>query len=292
MSIQVDPEFVSSRRIGDAMVTVIREGWFGAIPLVSWLKAPEEVARQLMPHADAKGNVAFDFNAAHIRLGDASILIDPGWGDLDPDSPLGKYYAEELRVRQTAGIVAGLASIGITPEQITHVIITHTDEDHFLGATVERDGQLVPLYPRARHLLMRHGWNEIPDRAKADSPTALCLGALEREGLLDLVEDNHVVAPGVIMLHTPGESANHSIVRVQSAGRTFYYLGDLIHDAFEFNHPDLFFEWHDEDAIRGSRARFLAEPALSEAVLAYTHRDFPAWGRLVSSEAGYLWEAL
>ncbi len=289
---QSEAEFVSSRRIGEAVVTIIREGWFGAIPLVSWLKAPEEVARRLMPQANAKGDVAFDFNAAHIRLGDASILIDPGWGDLDPDTPLAKYYAEELRVRRTAGIVAGLASLGIAPEQITQVIITHTDEDHFLGATVRHDGQLVPLYPKARHLLMRHGWDEIPDRDKPDSPTALCLGALESEGLIDLVDDNHEVAPGVTMLHTPGECANHSIVRLQSDGQTFYYLGDLIHDAFEFNHPDLFFEWHDEDAIRASRARFLAEPALSEAILAYTHRDFPAWGRLAPTEAGYVWEVV
>jgi glyoxylase-like metal-dependent hydrolase (beta-lactamase superfamily II) len=290
MAQQPDAEFVSSRRIGEATVTIIRDGTFGAVPLVPWLQVPEAQARQVLPQANARGEVAFDLNAAHVRLGNASILIDPGWGELDSATYPTTYYLGELQARRSPGVAAGLAAIGIQPEQITHVILTHTDEDHFLGVTVERDGRPVVRYPRARHLLMRHGWDANPERAKPDSDTAIRLGALERQGLLDLVDDNHEVVPGVTMLHTPGESPNHSIVRVQSAGQTFYYLGDLIHHGFEIEHPDWFFEWHDRDAIRASRERFFAEPALSQAVLVYTHGDFPAWGRVVPTAAGYRWE--
>jgi hypothetical protein len=83
MAQQPDAGFVSSRRIGEATVTIIRDGTFGAVPLVPWLQVPEEQARQVLPRANARGEVSFDLNAAHVRLGSASILIDPGWGDLD-----------------------------------------------------------------------------------------------------------------------------------------------------------------------------------------------------------------
>src|SRR5579859_6401346 len=99
MTAQPEAEFVSSRRIGDATVTIIRDGTFGAVPLVPWLQVPEEQARQVLPRANAKGEVAFDLNAAHIRLGAASILIDPGWGELDSDTYPTTYYLEELQAQ-------------------------------------------------------------------------------------------------------------------------------------------------------------------------------------------------
>ena len=290
MTVQSSAEFVSSRRIGDATVTIIRDGTFGAVPLVAWFQVPEGQVRAAMPGANAQGEIAFDLNAAHVRLGSASILIDPGWGDLDTDTYPVTWYLGELQARRSPGVPAGLAAIGIQPEQITHVILTHTDEDHVLGVTMQRDGQRVPRYPHARHLLLRHGWAENPERAKPDSETALCLGEIEQRGLLDLVEDNHEVVPGVTMLHTPGESPRHFIVRVYSGGESFYYLGDLFHHVCEVEHPDWFCEWHDQPALSASRRRFFADPEVSRAMLVYTHGDFPAWGRLAPTATGYRWE--
>src|SRR5437879_11749134 len=75
-------EYVSSRRIGDATVTIISDG---VLPWALEMQVPESDWRRAMPEAGADGKVLLGINAAHIQLGDASILIDPGFDDPESD---------------------------------------------------------------------------------------------------------------------------------------------------------------------------------------------------------------
>ncbi|MGH2458285.1 MAG: MBL fold metallo-hydrolase, partial [Chloroflexota bacterium] len=119
---------------------------------------------------------------------------------------------------------------------------------------------------------------------------ALHLGTLERLGRLDLVEGDHEVAPGVSMLHAPGESAGHSVVRVHSGGESFYFLGDLFHHTCEVEHLDWISPGRDRDLARASRSRILAEATAGRSTLVFSHRPFPGWGQVVRTGAGYRWE--
>lgn len=134
--------YVSSRRFGDATVTLISEGTF---PWRLAIEAPENEWRQAMPDADADGAVPLGVTAVHLRLGDASVLIDPGLGEGSETVFPG--------LQRTPGLLAGLESIGVQPEAITHVLITHAHDDHYMGLTTERDGQRVAIFPNARHLI-------------------------------------------------------------------------------------------------------------------------------------------
>src|SRR6185312_10415197 len=112
-------EFVSTHQIGDAEITIISEG------TISWpprFPVPEADWRAAMPEADERGFVPMGTNAAHIRLGDASILIDPGY-DV-PGSDWSRRLAEYLApVTRTPGILPALERIGVRPEEISHVLI-------------------------------------------------------------------------------------------------------------------------------------------------------------------------
>jgi glyoxylase-like metal-dependent hydrolase (beta-lactamase superfamily II) len=229
---QLPAAYVDTRRVGEATVTIISDGTLPGFPFVAWLRAPAAAVRRAVPEADAHGALAFGMNVAHVRIGDASILVDPGWGEPSPAHTGG------LAISRTPGVQAGLASIGVAPEEVTHVLITHAHWDHICGATVESGGRRAVRYPRARHLLGRAEWVGNPAREDRDSAAAVHLGALERLGLLELVEDDREAVPGVAMLHAPGESPGHHIVRVASAGERFYYLGDLFHHPCEVDHPD------------------------------------------------------
>ena len=60
--------------------------------------------------------------------------------------------------------------VGVRPEEITHVLITHAHYDHFAGVAVERDGRYVARFPQARHLIGRADWEgAYPRRAKPES---------------------------------------------------------------------------------------------------------------------------
>jgi len=187
-------------------------------------------------------------------------------------------------------VQAGLAASGIEPEQITHMLMTHAHDDHFLGATVRRDGQHIPRYPQARYVIGRAAWDGNPAREDPTSEVALRLGALDRLGLLAVVDGEDEIVPGVTMIPAPGESPGHSIVHVASAGDHFYYLGDLFHHTCEVAHLDWVMTHRNTPAMIASRRRLIADAVPRAATLVFTHHVFPGWGRIVATNGGYRWD--
>ncbi len=277
--------YVESRQFGDATVTVISDG--SSLWPQNFAVAPEEL-RAAIPELDASGRLPIGFHSIHIRSGDASILVDAGFDD--PDSAWGRKFATMWEgTRRTPGVEAGLASIGVSPEAITHVITTHAHFDHYVGLTTEWDGGFAPRFPNARHLIGRADRMESRYGNPPDAEFVSRIEALERAGLLDLVGGDREVVPGVTMIHAPGESPGHSIVHVASHGAHFYALGDLLHHPCEVAHRDWVLVNRDQAAMRASRDRLLAAAVPQGATLVFSHALFPPWGRIVPDGDGFRW---
>ncbi len=285
MSTSATPAYVASRRCGAATVTVINDGsslW------AQNFAVPERPLRAAMPEMDARGMIRIGFHVVHIQIGAASILVDAGFDD--PDSTWGrKFAATWAGVERSPGVEAGLASIGVRPEEITHVIITHAHFDHYVGATIEQGDGLVARYPNARHFIGRADRTQSRYSNPPDPELAGRMETLERLGLLTLVDGDRVIVPGVTMLHAPGESPGHSLVHVESEGAHCYALGDLFHHPCEVEHLDWVLTGRDRAAMRASRDRFLAIAAPQQAALVFSHATFPPWGRIVRDGDGYRW---
>ena len=277
MSPEYLESFVASRRFGKATVTIICDG---ALRWAPQLQVPEDQWRAAMPAADSDGRMVFDVNVALIRLGDALLLVDTAFEDPDPTRPgLGG------AIRRTPGVVAGLGRLGVTAEDITHVLITHAHGDHIYGSTVETGGKRGPRYPNARYFIGRADWLDNPARENLNSPAAIHLGTLDRLGYLDLVDGDQEIVPGVAMLHAPGESPGHSIVRVHSDGESFYFLGDLFHHPCEVEHVDWVSYGRDGEALILTRHDLIGAAAREAAVLVFSHVPFPGWG-MIDRHAG------
>jgi glyoxylase-like metal-dependent hydrolase (beta-lactamase superfamily II) len=279
--------FVDTRRVGDATVSVVSDGGFTWAPQLS---APEAEWRRAMPEANARGEVFLGHNMVLIRLPGAAILVDAGLDDPGPDSPW-----MPPRARRSPGVEQGLARLGVRPEDVTHVVLTHAHGDHIAGATVLRGGERRPRYPRARYLLGRRDWDGNAALDQPDSLVAQHLGTLRRLDRLDLIGAETEVAPGVTLLPSPGDSPGHHAVRVESAGERLYAVGDLFHHACEVQHPAWISPGRDGDASRASRQRLSAAAAAEGATVVFTHEHFPPWGRIVaapSGAAGYRWQRL
>lgn len=276
-------EFVRSRQIGSATVTAISDGSGLSTIIRMLVDVPESVWRQEV-QADANGDVRLGYNVAHIRLGSASILVDLGFDDPSPTSP----WQAPRHVR-SPGVPAGLAALGIAPGDITHVLITHAHGDHIAGATIDHAGQRVPRYSRARHYIGRADWEGNPGREKSDSTVAIQLGTLANHDCLELVDGDHEIVPGVSLIHAPGETPGHSIVRLESDGAVFYFLGDLFHHPCEVNHVDWVPQGRDPARMRASRERLIARAIPEQALLMTTHMPFPAFGRIVSTGGSAAW---
>ena len=277
-------DFVASRAIGAATVSAISDG-SGRSSIMRELLVPRDEWRREI-EADDQDEIELGYNVAHVAIGDASILIDLGFDDPTPDSQW-----KAPRHQRSPGVVAGLATLGVTPEAITHVLITHAHGDHVAGGSVERDGVWTPRYPNATHFIGRADWEGNPACDDPRSLLARHLGPVAAAGRLELVDAEREVVPGVTMIAAPGESPGHCIVRVSSEGETFYFLGDLFHHPCEVPHIDWACRGRDAAALEQSRRKLIAAALPTGAILMTTHMPFPAFARLRDTPDGPLWAA-
>jgi glyoxylase-like metal-dependent hydrolase (beta-lactamase superfamily II) len=278
-------DFVQSRQVGGTRVTAINDG---AISLPVELTVPEEVWRGEID-VDVEGRARIDTHVLVVETAAATILIDAGLDE--PGSAWNRRFLEQWpgSVR-TPGVVAGLEGLGLGPQDVTHVLVTHVHFDHVVGLATETDEQLVPRFPNARLLLGRADWEGAAEEHLGPEQRAR-IGAVAEAGLLDLVEGECEIVPGVLMIPAPGESPGHSMVRVWSDHEALYAVGDLFHYAAEVEHPDWMVPWADKTQMRASRRKLLDDAASTDALVVFSHEHFPPWGRIVGSrETGYHWQ--
>jgi len=277
-------EYVQSRRIGEITVTAINDG---TVTLAVEVTVPEEVWRKEID-VDAEGRASFDTHVLLVEAGGAAILIDAGFDD--PGSDWDQRFLKEWPgSARTPGVLAGLASLGVKPEEVSHVLLTHPHFDHVIGLAAGRDGRLVPRYPKARVVLGRADWEDPPEGHLGPEQRAR-IGAVADAGLLDLLDGEQEIVPGVRMIPAPGESPGHSIIRISSNGETLYAVGDLFHYAAEVAHPDWMVPWADATQMLASRRKLFDEVASTDALIVFSHESFPPWGRVVRDEGdGFRW---
>jgi glyoxylase-like metal-dependent hydrolase (beta-lactamase superfamily II) len=283
-------ELVPSRyavRIGEIDVLVISDGvlplptkmlGYNADPAVraAWL------ADMFLPPD------AFDWslNVVVLRSGGQTILIDAGLGS-DPN----------LNLPRAGQLVKRLEAAGIDLASVTDVVLTHMHMDHVGGLLV--DGVQDRLRPDLRihvaaaevkfwespdfnHVFMPPGF---PDALRSAAKRF----ANEYGSQLRLFDEEHEVAPGVVVRRTGGHTPGHSVVRLASGGDRLTFAGDAVF-AVGFDHPDWHngFEHDPEEAAR-VRVRLLREMAASGEFLVATHLPFPSVGRVAVDGDGFRW---
>ena len=283
-------ELVPSRyalKVGEIDVLVVSDG---VLPLPTTMlahnAAPTERAAWL--HDMFLPADAFDWalNAVMVRSGGKTILIDAGLGS-DPD----------LHLPRAGQLIKRLEAVGIDLSSVTDLVLTHMHMDHIGGLLV--DGVKEQL---RKDLLIHVAAAEVkfweaPDFSRVAMPPgfpdALRSAAKrfrkEYQNQLRTFEEEHEVAPGVVVSRTGGHTPGHSVVRLASGGDRLMFAGDAVF-AVGFEHP----EWHNgfehdpEEAAR-VRVRLLRELAASNELLVATHLPFPSVGRVAVDGDAFRW---
>jgi glyoxylase-like metal-dependent hydrolase (beta-lactamase superfamily II) len=231
---------------------------------------------------------AFDWslNVVVVRSGGQTILIDAGLG-LDPN----------LNLPRAGQLVRRLAAAGIDLASVTDVVLTHMHMDHVGGLLV--DGVKERLRPDLRiHVAAAEVefW-EAPDFTHVNMPqgfpdalrSAAKRFVKEYRSQLRLFDEEHEVAPGVIVRRTGGHTPGHSVVRLASGGDRLTFAGDAVFTV-GFEHPDWHngFEHDPEEAAR-VRVRLLTELAATGEQLVATHLPFPSIGRVAVDGDAFRW---
>ncbi len=275
-------------RLGAARVSLLNAGDL-RLRLADDMAAPEAVWRP--DHAELFEQVgACPSLSVYIALGDAHVLVDANdyRGVMTPDSENGAYYGL-ADYMPPPDIPTQLASLGVAPETITHVVISHAHWDHYAGVTIAMERGPAPTYPNASVWIGAADWEDAEMQASLRNPSSLearTLGALHERGLLHLVEGHTQLADGIEILPAPGETPGHQIVRVRSNGETLYIIGDLLHHTIEVEHPDWMVNWAEPVSMRATREWFLRDALAEDALVVAAH--IRGAGRIARGEGARL----
>lgn len=189
---------------------------FGAVPKILWEKRYPVHGGNTIPMRN---------DPLLVQTADHNILIDTGLGN--------KLTAKQQRIftiGEPWNLPAQLTSLGLSREDIDIVLLTHCDWDHASGMVMyDEDGRLQLTFPRARHIIQRTEWQDVlhpGSRAKA-SYWPINTELVEKIGVIELVEGEVEIVPGVRVCHTGGHTRGHQIVEIHSRGQTALHLGDL-----------------------------------------------------------------
>jgi len=261
-----------SLTVGPFEVTPLCDGW-APLPLDDEMPDAEldwTVERQRFPWAFAPNDEtswAWHVHAFVVRRDDAVVLVDTGIGAFGrPPYEVDGRVDEELR------------ELGIAPNQVDHVVLTHLHADHS-GGTCLPDGG--PRFPNARHHVHPADWSFFGEHRGPDDFTGRFeMSAIEAAGLLDLDASDRTIVPGVEVKHAPGHTPGHRVVRVGSEEEQLLLVGDLLHVPPQVRDPGRPSN-HDEDADLGSRERVrrLAEAGEGEWTVGVSHFAWP-FGRV------------
>lgn len=274
-------ELVPSRyalKIGDIDVLVVSDG---VLPLPTQMlghnAAPSVRAAWLKGMFLPQDAFDWALNAVVVRSGGRTILIDAGLGS-DPD----------LHLPRAGQLIKRLEAAGIDLFSVTDVVLTHMHMDHVGGLLV--DGVKERLRPDLQiHVAAAEvGFWQAPDFSRTAMPEgfpdALRAAAIQftrtYHNQLRQFDEEHEVAPGVVVRRTGGHTPGHSIVRLTSGGDALTFAGDAVFTV-GFDHPDWHngFEHDPEEAAR-VRGRLLRELAKTGELLVATHMPFPSVGHV------------
>jgi len=232
-----------------------------------WIKIDRSDYEVGLP-ARNSGRLLLGLNQLLVRIGGKHILVDTGLGEKWLKAELGLLDYESPRK-----LTAELLSLGVLPEEIDIVVLTHLHYDHSGGATVRRGDLVAPAFPNSvyyvNELELKNARNPSPD--KQDDYRSEDFEPLIEYGCLECVGSEHEVMPGVTLYHAPGHSVGHQIVRFDLCDETLLFTGDLISTQAHANLLVTMVYDEDRDSIFQHRRKWLEASNIGNWKLVFCH---------------------
>jgi methylmalonyl-CoA epimerase len=254
--------------LGDIELISVSDGFFrldggsmfGVIPKTMW-------SQKTRP--DERNRILLAMRPLIVR-GSRTMIIDAGMGDKENEK-----FHEIYGVERSRHLDHTLAEAGLAPEDIDIVLATHLHFDHAGGFTVrDASGRARPRFPRAQYIVRRGEWEDAIHPSVRTRASYLLDNyvPLAEAGVLQLVDDDVMIMPGVRVRRTGGHTPHHQMVLIESGGKTAAFVADLIPTTAHL--PDAWVMGYDLFPLdtMASKQQF-AKEAIDKKILVFFEHD-------------------
>jgi glyoxylase-like metal-dependent hydrolase (beta-lactamase superfamily II) len=246
-----------------------------------------EMSQNLVDHGERTDGIPLYVNILVLRYGREVVLFDAGFG---------------LRTNPNIGWLAdGLASIGITSDQVTQTILSHGHADHVGGFV--RDGK--PVYPNAALRVMKAEvdfWRSAqPDFSKSHRRDNIPNMIRDVRHALDVLQPNlqqhrdgdQILNGAITFEAAPGHTEGHCVLRVQNGGDSLIHLMDIAHHhLLMFADPSWFIEFdHLPELAVATRKKVFGRISTTRERAYGFHLPWPGIGRVLPSGNSFKWDS-
>lgn len=274
-------------RIGAVSVHLIQEshylvdpgGPFGLVPRALW-------SRYMTPTEDLL--VPMTSNCLLLQTEGRNVVVDTGYGHRLP----AKAQRQIHLTRPQGDLCAGLAALGLAPEDVDLVVNTHLHADHCAGNTcLDEDGDVVAVFPNAEYAVQRREYEDASRPNERTRATYLAdnFEPLRAGGQLRLLDGDCDLAPGLRGVVTPGHTPGHMSVVLESEGQVAVQLADMATYALHFERLGWMTAYDVEPLVTlETKRRWQAWALERDALLFFPHDPGRPAGRLARDETGRL----
>ncbi len=275
---------VHRMKLGSFEVTTVLDG-FIELPTAVLQGDADVIKRAMEAGGLAAAPIRTAVNCFLVNTGAKLVMVDCGGAKM---------------LGPTAGrMPQALAQLGISPDQVDEVYVTHMHGDHLHGAVTPEGGK---VFPNAVVRIAKEDvayWGSPAVEAAAPENQKGRFAAAKRAmaaygDRLQPFELGSELTPGIRSVPAVGHTPGHSCYLVTSGAAKLLLLGDTMHvGPVQFARPEItvMFDFRQDDARK--RRQELFEMAVKEDMLiGAVHLPFPAIGRLRKRDAGYAYEAL
>ncbi|MBP2159464.1 MULTISPECIES: MBL fold metallo-hydrolase [Asticcacaulis] len=209
--------------------------------------------------------ITLSVDALLVKDGGRLILIDTGVG------PKGGKLIESLKYA------------GVTPDQITDVLISHGHGDH-IGGLINADG--TPAFKNAKVRMTAAEWEAIKAGGRADAIVAAIIPQVET------FAPGAQISPSVKAVEVKGHTPGHSAYEITSGKDSLLAIGDSAHSSIiSLAKPEWFIQFDgDKPTARDSRKELLSSLAKSGQLVFSPHFPYPGVGTIKVKGEGFVWE--
>jgi glyoxylase-like metal-dependent hydrolase (beta-lactamase superfamily II) len=190
---------------------------FGVIPKVLWEKTNTP---------DERNRVQLATRCLFLQGNGKNILMDTGTGT----KVTNKFRTIYSYDNTTHSLEKSLAERGVVPEDITDVILSHLHFDHAGGSTKINNGVIVPAFPNATYYVQKSQWDTAKNPTERDRASFISDDylALERHGVLQILDGDMELFPGIDIIISDGHTLGLQMLKISDGQSTLMYPADLI----------------------------------------------------------------